>query len=274
MGDEDFEEAFDEITDEFREPTKADRRVKGIEDFKAWEGVFDKKTLETLEDLLVRGVLKEIKWVVSTGKEADVFYGISGREEEVAIKIYRIHTSKFRRIQDYVAGDRRFGRARSAIKQKWNWAKREFKNLKRAYSAGVSVPRPITVHRNIVVMEFIGDNGTPAPLLKDVDLEEIKDPRGLFDAIISDMEKLYKKARLVHADFSPFNILYWNGKHYVIDLAQGMTLEQDLVHKFLYRDINNIISFFSAILDDLPDPDDIFKRITGMEVDPYYKLSI
>lgn len=274
MVEEDIEEAFDRESDEFREPTKSDKRIKGIEDFKAWEGVFDRKTIEALEELMTRGLLREIGWVVSTGKEADVFYGISEGDEEVAIKIYRIHTSKFRKIDDYVAGDRRFGRVKSVVKQKWNWAKREFKNLKRAYSAGVSVPRPITVHRNIVVMEFIGKEGTPAPLLKDVDPAEIENPEKLFNEIIGDMEKLYKKARLVHADFSPFNILYWEGKHYVIDLAQGMTLEQDLVHKYLYRDINNIISYFAAVIEDLPDPDEIFKRITGREVDPYYKISI
>lgn len=270
MSDEDFEDEMEEL----REPTRSDRRIKGIEYRQAREGVFDYKTLEALETLKKMKVVKEMLWVVSTGKEADVFYGKSWDDEDIAIKIYRIHTSKFKRIDSYILGDRRFGRVRSNIKLKWSWARREFKNLKLAFRAGASVPEPIRVHRNIVVMKFIGKEGVPAPLLKDVEYEELEDPEGLFRAIINDIEKLYKNARLVHADLSPFNILYMDGKHYLIDFAQGMKIDQEYAHKYLYRDIYNIVSYFSAILDEAPDPDEIYKKITGKEVDPYFKMEL
>lgn len=267
MSEDDFEEY-----DELREPTKSDKRIKGIEFRKAWAGVFDYKTLEALEDLRRFKVLQDIYWVVSTGKEADVFYGKTWDDREVAVKIYRIHTSRFKKIDDYILGDRRFGKIRSNIKLKWSWARREFKNLKLAFRAGVSVPEPIKVHRNIVVMQFIGDEGTPAPLLKDV--EEIENPEKLFEEIISDMNKLYNKAKLVHADLSPFNILYWKGKHYIIDMAQGVRLDQEFALKFLYRDIVNMVSFFQSFLDKEIDPDKIYREITGKDVDPYIKSSI
>ncbi len=269
--DEDF---FDQELDEFREPTRLDKRKKGIEFRQAFEGVFDFKTIEALEFLKKIKIIKDIYWVVSTGKEADVFYGETWEGEEVAVKIYRIHTSAFKKIDDYILGDRRFGKMRSNIKLKWGWARREFKNLKLAYRAGASVPKPIKVHRNIVVMDFIGDNGVPAPLLKDVQLDEIENPEKLFHEVIEDIKKLYQKAKLVHADLSPFNILYWNGKHYIIDLAQGLKIDQEYAHKFLYRDIVNLVSFFQAIIDDYIDPDSIYEDITGKDVDEYYKLEI
>ncbi|MGQ4892304.1 MAG: serine protein kinase RIO [Candidatus Njordarchaeia archaeon] len=269
MSEDDY--PLDDDYDELREPTRSDKRRKGIEYRKALEGVFDKKTLEALANLKKFKVLEDIYYVVSTGKEADVFYGKTTDGRDVAVKIYRIHTSRFKRIDDYILGDRRFGKIRSNIKLKWSWARREFKNLKLAFRAGVSVPEPITVHRNIVVMEFIGEEGVPAPLLRDADLEEIGDIDKFFKAIIDDIDKLYKKAKLVHADLSPFNILLWKGKHYIIDLAQGVKIDQEYALRFLYRDLVNLTAFFQAYIEEEINPDELFKQITGRYVDPFYK---
>lgn len=251
--------------DEFREPTKRDRLLKGKEYREVWEGVFDVKTLEAVETLKRRHIIEDLYWVVSTGKEADVFYAKSPSGEDLAVKIYRIHTSKFRRIDIYVMGDKRFGRARSVIKAKWSWARREFKNLTLAWRHEVHVPRPVTVYRNIVVMEFIGENGTPAPQLINVD--HIENPEESFRELINDVEKMFKRAKIVHADLSPFNILYHKGIAYIIDMAQGVNINHQFALRFLYRDIHHIVNFFAAFLDDVPNPDQIFKRITGKEPD-------
>ncbi len=258
----DSEDFFEE---ELREPTKRDRLIKGEEYREAWEGVFDVKTVEAIETLKRRKVIEDLYWVVSTGKEADVFYARSPSGADLAVKIYRIHTSKFRRVDIYTLGDKRFGRYKSVIKAKWGWARREFKNLKRAWDAGVHVPRPIAIYRNVVVMEFIGENGTPAPQLKDV--TEIDNAEEVFQRLVDDIEKLYKKAKIVHADLSPYNILYHRGIAYIIDMAQGVPISHEFALRFLYRDLYHIVNYFSAFLDMIPSPDELYKRITGKEPD-------
>ncbi|NIW52844.1 MAG: serine protein kinase RIO, partial [Candidatus Korarchaeota archaeon] len=57
------------------------------------------------------------------------------------------------------------------------WAQKEFKNLQRAMDAGVRVPEPIAISKNVLIMSFIGKNGDSAPLLKEVSL---KNPRQVY----------------------------------------------------------------------------------------------
>jgi len=259
----------DDLYDELREPTKRDKKIKDSEFFEAREGVFDTKTIEAIDVLKRRKIILDLYWVVSTGKEADVFYAKSPSNGELAVKIYRVHTSKFRRVDIYTMGDKRFGRARSKLKSKWRWASREFKNLTLAWKNGIHVPKPIAIYRNIVVMEFIGENGTPAPQLKDVDY--IDDPITVFKTLISDVKRLYRNARLVHSDLSPFNILYHNGICYVIDMAQGVNINHQYALRFLYRDLYYLVNFFSAFIDNIPEVDTLFQDITGISPDPIVK---
>ncbi len=259
----------DDFYDDLREPTKRDRRIKDSDFFEAKEGVFDTKTIEAIEALKRRKIILDIYWVVSTGKEADVFYAKSPSGEELAVKIYRVHTSKFRRVEIYTIGDRRFNKARSKLKSKWKWASREFKNLTIAWKKGIHVPKPIALYRNIVVMEFIGTDGTPAPQLKDVD--NIENPTTVFYSLLNDVKKLYREARLVHSDLSPFNILYHNNLCYIIDMAQGVNINHEYALRFLYRDLYYITNYFMAFLDDLPSVDEIFQEITGISPDPIIK---
>ena len=90
-------------------------------------------------------------------------------------------------------------------------------------------------------MDYIGDSEQPAPLLKDVKLEE---PKKIFDILIDFISKMYKKAELVHADLSVYNVLMYENKPYIIDLGQGVVLEHPMSHEFLKRDIHNIVQYF------------------------------
>ncbi|MBU2617467.1 MAG: serine protein kinase RIO, partial [Euryarchaeota archaeon] len=153
-------------------------RVKDSEDLKVWGDVFDVPTLKALYQLANKGIIKAMGGVVSTGKEANVFHAI-GKEGELAIKIYKIATSDFKVMQEYLIGDPRFKNIKHSKKDiVLAWARKELRNLSRAYDAGVRVPKPIVVERNILVMEFIGKDGVPAPLLKDI-AYEIEDPAEL-----------------------------------------------------------------------------------------------
>jgi RIO kinase 1 len=65
--------------------------------------------------------------------------------------------------------------------------------------------------------------------------------------VLNDVRKLYRDARLVHGDLSEYNIMYWRGLPYLIDLSQAVSLDHPLSHEFLKRDVKNINKFFRKL---------------------------
>ena len=59
------------------------------------------------------------------------------------------------------------------------------------------------------------------------------------------MKKMYQKCKLVHSDFSEYNLLYYNKEVYVIDLAQAVEENHPNADYFLKRDIHNMNEFFN-----------------------------
>ncbi|HII92790.1 MAG TPA: serine protein kinase RIO, partial [Methanosarcina sp.] len=141
------------------------------------------------------------------------------------------------------------------------WTRKELQNLKRAKDAGVRVPEPILAEKNILIMEFMGEKEAPYPLLKNTHLEN-EEAKSIFDTIVEYMRLLYKKANLVHADLSEYNILIDpnNLTPVFIDMGQSVTLEHPNAREFLYRDVQNVLRFFSryGIKDK---PEELFKKI-------------
>ncbi|CAG2055120.1 unnamed protein product [Timema podura] len=43
------------------------------------------------------------------------------------------------------------------------WAEKEMRNLVRMFTAGMSVPEPILLRSHVLLMDFIGKDGWPAP---------------------------------------------------------------------------------------------------------------
>ncbi len=225
------------------EKLKSRKRFKSVEDRRVASEVFDKRTLKTLYRLSNMGYLAILNGAISTGKEANVFKGITDNDEFVAVKIYRIATSDFKKMQYYIQGDPRFkvkmGNKRQIVHA---WVNKEFRNLKRAYGSGVRVPKPVIAKENVLIMEFIGDNeGNPAPTLRG---KPPKDPEKMFNKIIEYLRLLYKKARLVHGDLSAFNILNFDEEPVIIDISQAVVLSHPIAAELLDRDIKNLIKDF------------------------------
>lgn len=220
-------------------------KVKDSGDLKAESGVFDTPTLKALYTLSSKGYIAAMGGVVSTGKEADVFHAIGEGGRELAIKIYRINTSDFQKMQDYLVGDPRFSSVRGTKKDiVFAWTKKELRNLERAGEVGVRSPVPLTSERNILIMEFIGKDGVSAPRLKDVVLEQ---PRQVYEEVAGYMGLLYQKARLVHGDLSEYNILLHEDRPVFIDMGQAVMLEHPMAREFLARDVRNIIRYFKKM---------------------------
>ncbi|MEM2079628.1 MAG: serine protein kinase RIO, partial [Nitrososphaerota archaeon] len=214
--------------------------------FEVVEEVFDAATVRALLELVRKKVIYEVKGVVSAGKEARVYWGKSFEKKDIAIKIYLTSSAEFRKgITKYLEADPRFsGRVPTSTRKLYSlWAKKEFSNYTRMYEAGVSVPRPLAVHENILVMSFIGHDGVPAPLLKDLDLD-LGELERIFKKLLEDLRKMFQKARLVHGDLSEYNVMIWEGTHYIIDVSQAVTLDHPNAIEYLTRDLANLIKFF------------------------------
>jgi RIO kinase 1 len=218
---------------------KGEKRVKDEEYYEVKQLVFDERTVRNLLKLFNKGVIDDLTWIVSSGKESVVLAGRGGGIE-LAVKIHRVYTANFKKYLDYM--DHRFPIVRDKEKLVYLWAKKEFRNLKRMSEGGIRVPRPIDVAGNIVVMEFIGEDAAPAPLLKDI--EELGSPRELRDAILEDVRKCYVKAGLVHGDLSEYNIIYWKDSHWIIDVSQAVVTEHPMSYSLLIRDLERVIMFF------------------------------
>jgi RIO kinase 1 len=239
-------------------------RIKDADQFKVREDVFDDVTLLALYKLVHKKWLSVIGGSISTGKEANVFYG-ERDGAEIAIKIYRIRTANFTTMSSYIIGDRRFSHVKKAKKELiFAWTRKEFSNLVRARDAGIAVPEPLVWDRNILIMSFIGEREIPFPQLRNVELEN---PAETYTQIMSIIDTLYKKAELVHADLSEFNILYGD-KPYLIDMGQSVTRDHPRALPFLMRDIRNINRFFKNRCDVRTDVE-FFNAVTGLnEAEP------
>ena len=234
-------------------------RIKDVDQLKVRGEVFDEITLLALYKLVHKKWISAIGGSISTGKEANVFLAEKD-STDIAVKIYRVRTANFTAMGEYIIGDRRFAGIKKSKKDLiFAWSRKEFSNLKRAHRAGLSVPEPYVWDRNILVMEFIGSAGIPSPQLRNVTADK---PEEVYREIIRFIEDLYKKAGLIHADLSEFNILY-HEKPYVIDMGQSVTIDHPRAFKFLKRDITNINHFFSSLCD-VEDEKMIFSRVTGM----------
>ncbi|UPV75449.1 serine protein kinase RIO [Halorussus limi] len=221
---------------EFRE------RLKNTEQFKVEQSVFDDATLAALYKLVQDGYVQAFGGPISSGKEANVYTALGSEERgEVAVKVYRINASDFRDMREYLVGDPRFeelgGNKKRVVLA---WTRKEFANLKRARKAGVRVPEPIAVQRNVLVMEFLGSDGERAPTLDDAHLEN---PETTFEVVREYMRRLYD-AGLVHGDLSEYNIIVHDGELVIIDLGQAVTIHHPNSDDFLTRDCANVASFF------------------------------
>ena len=59
------------------------------------------------------------------------------------------------------------------------------------------------------------------------------------------MRLLYQECKLIHADLSEYNLLYYNDAIHVIDVSQSVEHDHPQAINFLRRDICNINDFFS-----------------------------
>ena len=216
-------------------------RIKDADQFKVEASVFDDATFAALYKLVQDGHIDAFGGPISTGKEANVYSALVG-DSTVAVKVYRINASDFREMGEYLQGDPRFeslgGDKKSIVMA---WVRKEFANLGRARRAGVRVPEPLAVERNVLVMEYLGTESGRARRLGEVTLEN---PETAYEVLREYVRRLYD-AGLVHGDLSEYNVVVEGSTVYVIDLGQAVTVHHPNSDDFLERDCRNVANFFA-----------------------------
>lgn len=207
--------------------------------------VFDRETLLILSKFMSQGVIESLDYAIKSGKEAYVFRATAGKlypGKYLAVKIYMMETGDFNNRSQYIANDPRFNIKSNKRKVIYEWAKKEYSNLLFLERNGIKVPHAHMVKKNVLIMDFIGDEeGNAAPTLKEVGPYS-KDDLKYF---IKTIEKMYKQG-FVHADLSEYNILCpGNDEYYIIDLSQGVLKNNQMFEKWYERDLYNIKKFFS-----------------------------
>ncbi|XP_015906455.1 serine/threonine-protein kinase RIO1 [Parasteatoda tepidariorum] len=221
-------------------------RVKDKESRATMEQVLDPRTRGILFKMLNKRIMSEIQGCISTGKEANVYYAPTESGLERAVKIYKTSILTFKDRDKYVSGDYRFKHGycrKNPRKMVRTWAEKEMRNLSRIHSSGLPCPKPIILKSHVLVMEFVGKEGWPAPLLKESNVDE-EEYGSLYIQCVSLIRDLYHKCKLIHADLSEYNLLYMDGKAIIIDVSQSVEHDHPHALEFLRKDCTNITEYF------------------------------
>jgi RIO kinase 1 len=210
-----------------------------------------------LEEFCDENLITDVLGPLQTGKEATVYCcraHPSTGAELLAAKVYRpLAYRSFRDDALYQEGrvivDRRLRRAyrkktRTGRQVQFGlWVEHEFETLKMLHAAGADVPRPVARSGPAILMEYVGDAESAAPLLKSVSLAR-GEARVLFDVVRRNVE-LFLACNRVHADLSAFNILYWQECLKIIDFPQAVDPRFNRnASGLLMRDIENVCQYF------------------------------
>ena len=215
----------------------------------------------------------EVLGLLKTGKEAEVFVverrTLDGRRSAIlAHKRYRptkvrkgeLEAMGFSRARSF-ANDamyhegRKFRRSRErrAVERMTDlgkriladrWPAQELETLVNAYQAGVTVPYPVEFTGDGLLMQMLGDDGVAAPRLVTARLDDAELERA-WGQFVDDIGAL-TQAGIVHADLSPYNVLWWRERLWFIDFPQAVDLVGN-PHGFdlLHHDVTTMCTWFA-----------------------------
>jgi RIO kinase 1 len=238
------------VLNELREATMSSKYHKTNEidrsERATTENVMDPRTRMILYKLVNSGMLREVNGCVSTGKEANVYYAVRGDGSDAALKVYKTSILVFKDREQYVTGEFRFQRYCKSNPRKMvrTWAEKEARNLGRLANAGIRAPKVVILRQHVLVMEFIGVDGWPAPRLKEVKFPSTASMDRCYLELCVTVRIMFQSCKLVHGDLSEYNLLFHEGHLVVIDVSQSVEHEHPQAIAFLRRDIVNVNAFF------------------------------
>ena len=209
-------------------------------DRRVFDQVFDRLTLMSIYKLMTKGHIDTLDFPIARGKEAHVFHG-TGESGPVAVKIFHTSNAVFKNLVQYIEGDPRFGGLKRRHRDLVDiWVRKEFRNLSRLEKWGLAVPKPLGVHKNVLVMEYLGTPNAPSPRLRDV---QVVDPAAVYEELLEFLAVAWQKANMVHGDFSPYNIMWHGDRPVVIDVGQAVVQSHPKSQEFLVRDVTRLVEW-------------------------------
>jgi RIO kinase 2 len=188
----------------------------------------------SINTLVRRNVIKSFGSKVGVGKESDIYDAERETGEIVIVKFHREGTT-FRRVK----------RSRGYFGQteRCSWmltsrlaAQREFEALTSLYDS-VVVPKPIAHNRHVIVMSFL--NG------RELGSNMLENPATVLENIIVQVKSAYDRG-VIHADLSEYNVIVCaTEKVALIDWPQWVPASHPNADELLFRDIDNILSYFA-----------------------------
>lgn len=252
--DYDIEEKFEKIF-----PKKKKSLEDGFKKYKTINQVLDRSTMLTMHDMINKKVIAYVNGIVKAGKESVVFWAVDGNGKDVALKVYLVSTSSFKKRLPYIVGDPRFSKVKSGTRNVvFLWARKEFKNLQHCIRKNIPVVRPLYVSKNVLALEFVGKNGVPAPTLHETEVDQ-NDYLSLREIIY----RLYREAHLVHGDLSEYNVFKTDKGLILFDLGSAVDTMHPNAQNFLQRDIKNMSYFFAKRGLTVENPADVFSKIVS-----------
>ena len=223
--------------------------------------------LDSLNEIAGQQLISDVLRKVKAGKEASVYLCRSGSSIDtrlIAAKVYRPRTLRnLKNDAIYRTGRIDLGEDGAALfkeadaraimhRTKYgeelrhtSWIAYEFQTLEKLYEAGADVPRPYAMLRNSIMMEYIGDEGMPAPTINSVTLDR-DEAKSLFDRVILNLNLLLQNER-IHGDLSAYNILYWDGGITLIDFPQVVQPEANPSSWVIFqRDVMRVCQYFAS----------------------------
>lgn len=200
--------------------------------------------------LVKKGTISALGTLVGEGKESLVYEAIG--TGPVILKFHRVGQRSFKSVQ----------RDRGFLPDKGHcpWifashlsAEQEYIALSKLHRT-VSVPVPLLMNRNVVVMSHIGGAN-----LNVVTLDE---PRLFLDDIIAGISEAYRLG-FVHGDLSEYNIMTEGQRPVIIDWPQWVAPSHPNAMEILDHDIRTICQFFQRKYQVRTDPDELRGSVIG-----------
>lgn len=224
---------------------------------------------DSLRPFFTSGQVEDVLALVKGGKEANVYLCSAPQGAGpglIAAKVYRpralrnLRNDKMYREGRELLGplgvvkQRDHSREMRAIAKKTDfgaelihgsWLLHEYATLERLHRLGASVPEPLGVGENAILMRYIGDRSQAAPPLYGVALEQ-GDARRLFHEVLRNVELMLAHT-MIHGDLSAYNILFWQGQVTLIDFPQvTFALTNSSAWRILRRDVERVCAYFAT----------------------------
>lgn len=208
---------------------------KPYEGYRLTTAAHDTLALKALVD---KNIIEKFGKPLGVGKESDVYDALTPDGTQVAVKIHRLGRTSFRDVERKRGYTTQYTYTPDWHKRSTIAAKKEYIALKLLEPHDIAAPKPIARNRHILVMSMI--EGAELYLYP-----TIPNPKAVLEEILDNVRLAYQRAKIIHVDLSPYNIILQPNQHIlIIDWPQHIRTDHPNADSLLKRDLRNVLKFF------------------------------